>query len=322
MRIAVLDDLEGAWASSPLLKRFRAFGEVHVYDQPGDAHARLAGVQVAVANRERTRFPADLLGALPDLRLIAQTGTGVAHIDVAAATAAGIAVATTPAQSVASVAELNFGLLVALARRIPHGDGRLRQGEWRPTLGMELSGRTMGILGLGSIGVATARRALAFEMPVLAWGRAGTAQQAAELGVEYVPELDALLSRADVVVPCLRLTAATRGLLDARRIGLMKPGALLINTARGALLDQAALVDALAAGRLAGAGLDVFAEEPLAPGHPLAGLPNVVLSPHVGWVTDAVYERFIRETLANIAGFLAGSPRNLHNPGYERAPRR
>lgn len=321
MRIAILDDYEGAWSQSPLLSRLQELGQTVVYTDPGDAREQLRGVQVAVANRERTRFPAELLREMPALRLIAQTGTGVAHIDVAAATALGIAIATTPNQSAASVAELTFGLLLAVARRIPYGDGWLRHGRWRPTLGVELAGRTLGIVGLGAIGAAIARRALAFDMRVLAWGREGSARQAAELGVTYVPDLDDLLRQADVVTLCLRLTPETRGLLDARRLGLMKPGVLLINTARGALVDEVALVAALQQGRLGGAGLDVFATEPLPPDHPLTRLENVVLSPHVGWVTAGVYSRFIREVVASVEGFIVGHPRNILNPGYIRAPR-
>jgi len=253
--------------------------------------AALKGCDAVVANRERTRFTRELLERLPDLRIIAQTGNHAYHIDLAAAEARGVVVARATGGFSTGAAELAIGLAMALMRRIPASDRAMKNGEWRTPLTRVLHGKALGIVGLGHVGRHVAKIANALEMRVLAWGRNLTAEGAASAGVERC-ELDDLLRASDVVSVHATLAPETRGLIDARRIALMKPTACLINTARGPIVDEAAMVAALKDGRILGAGLDVFDQEPLPAGHPLATLPNVVMTPHLGWPTDEAYERF------------------------------
>ncbi len=308
IEIVVLDDFDRVFERSPRLDPLRQMGRLTVYTQPAPSETalieRLEHADVVIANRERTAFGRGLLSRLPRLRLIAQTGHGVAHIDLAAAEEFGVAVRTTHGASVSSVVELAFGLMLACLRALPLHDRRLRQGVWRPEPGRELGGKRLGILGLGEIGSALVPVARAFGMEAVAWGRRASLDRARQLGIPGYADLDELLSLADIVTVHLRLTPETRGLLDARRLALLKPGAVLVNTSRGPTVDESALVAALREGRLA-AGLDVFDTEPLPPRHPLLDLDNVVLSPHIGWVTHDTYERFIVGCVENVREFLA-----------------
>jgi phosphoglycerate dehydrogenase-like enzyme len=202
-------------------------------------------------------------------------------------------------------AELAIGLAIALMRAIPACDRAVRSGHWMTPIGRELQGKTLGIVGLGHVGGHVARIAHAFGMRVLSWSRRRDAAAAAAAGTQPV-ELDDLLKSSDVVSIHATLSAESRGLLDARRLGLMKPDAVLINTARGPIVDEAALVSALAEGRIAGAALDVFEEEPLRADHPLTRLPNVILTPHIGWPTDKTYEQFASAAADALLAFMDG----------------
>ncbi len=308
MRVAILDDIHNAYEGTDGVRRLRARAEeVRIFTGPFGAPEALAGFDAVVANRERTKFDRALIERLPDLRIIAQTGNHVYHIDLAAAEARGITVAKASGGYSIGAAELTIALMLALVRRIPEQDREVKAGRWRTPTTQVLSGKTLGIVGLGYVGRHVARIARAFDMRVLAWGRRLTDAAAAEAGVERA-ELDALLGAADVVSVHATLAPETRGLIDARRLALMKPGAWLVNTARGPIVDEAALVEALAARRIAGAGLDVFDTEPLPAGHALAALPNVVLTPHLGWPTDQAYARFAEAAADALLAHLDGRP--------------
>jgi phosphoglycerate dehydrogenase-like enzyme len=291
MRVAILDDVHGAYAATEGVRRLRERADVTIFERPYDSPVALRGYDAIVTNRERTRLTRAFFEALPGLRIVAQTGNHAYHVDFAAAAAHGVVIAKAAGGFSTGAAELAIGLALAVVRGIPAGDRGVREGGWPAPLGLELADKTMGIVGLGHVGRHVARLANAFGMHVLAWGRTLDAARAAEAGVEAV-KLDELLERADIVSIHATLAPETRGLIDARRLALMKPTAFLVNTARGPIVDERSLVDALSQRHIAGAALDVFDVEPLPPGHPLAALPNVVLTPHLGWPTDRKYAQF------------------------------
>jgi phosphoglycerate dehydrogenase-like enzyme len=309
-RLLVLDDYEGRIAGAPAMARLRDLAEVTVLDRPlaGRDLDGLAEVRVLLAVRERTRLDRRLFDRLPRLELVLQTGGHAYHVDQEAATRRGIVVALGRRARMpsASVPELTFGLMLAVLRRIHPLAGQLAAGDWPAAMGGTLAGRTLGILGLGRHGRPVAGIAAAFGMLALAWDRdPGRDYPDDEPVAERLP-LDDLLERSDVVSVHLRLSPASTGLLDAGRLARMRPGAILINTARGAIVDEQALVAALAAGRLAGAGLDVFATEPLPAGHPLRTAPNVVLTPHIGWKVEEVFAEWVEIAADQLAAWLAG----------------
>jgi phosphoglycerate dehydrogenase-like enzyme len=309
-RLLVLDDYEGRIAGAPAMARLRQLAEVTVLDRPlsdGDLDG-LAGVRVLLAIRERTRLDGELLDRLPDLELVLQTGGHAYHVDREAATRRGIVVALSRRAQMASasVPELTFGLMLAVLRRIHPLAAQLAAGEWPAAMGGTLAGRTLGILGLGRHGRPVARIAGAFGMLVLAWDRnPGRDDPDDEPVAERLP-LNDLLERSDVVSVHLKLSPESTGLLDRDRLARMPPGAILVNTARGAIVDEPALVDALRDGRLAGAGLDVFATEPLPADHPLRTAPNVVLTPHIGWKVEEVFAEWAEIAAEQLAAWLAG----------------
>ncbi len=255
------------------------------------------------------RIDAALLDRCPRLRGVSSVSVGVDHVDLEAATARGIPVGHTPGVLTETTADLAFALLLAAARRVAEGDRFVRAGAWTPErvwepdllLGRDVHGATLGLVGLGAIGQAVARRAQGFGMRVLAWSR--TRRDVP--GVEFT-SLDALLAAADFVSVHVALVAETRGLLGAAALARMKSGAVLVNTARGGIVDEAALADALRSGRLAAAGLDVFAGEPLDPASPLLGLPNAVLTPHIGSASEATRARMVALAVENLLAALAG----------------
>jgi phosphoglycerate dehydrogenase-like enzyme len=309
-RLLVLDDYEGRIAGAPAMARLRELAEVTVLDRPlADRHLDgLAEVGVLLAVRERTRLDRQLFDRLPRLELVLQTGGHAYHVDQEAATRRGIVVALgrRARMPTASVPELTFGLMLAVLRRIHPLAGQLAAGDWPAAMGGTLAGRTLGILGLGRHGRPVARIAAAFGMLALAWDRDPRRDYPDDEPVAERLPLDDLLERSDVVSVHLRLSPASTGLLDAGRLARMRPGAILINTARGAIVDEQALVAALAAGRLAGAGLDVFATEPLPAGHPLRTAPNVVLTPHIGWKVEEVFAEWVEIAADQLAAWLAG----------------
>jgi phosphoglycerate dehydrogenase-like enzyme len=309
-RLLVLNDDEGRIAGAPAMERLRELAEVTVLDRPlGDGDLeRLADVRVLLAIRERTRLDGALLDRLPQLELVLQTGGHAYHVDQRAATGRGVVVALSRRATMASasVPELTFGLMLAVLRRIHPLAAELAAGAWPAAMGGTLAGRTLGILGLGRHGRPVARIATAFGMVVLAWDRdPGREYPDDEPVAERLP-LDDLLERSDVVSVHLKLSPESTGLLDRERLARMRPGAILVNTARGAIVDEQALVEALAAGRLAGAGLDVFATEPLPADHPLRRAPNVVLTPHIGWKVDEVFTEWAEIAAEQLDAWLAG----------------
>jgi phosphoglycerate dehydrogenase-like enzyme len=291
VRVAILDDIHDAWERTAGVRRMRERAEVVIFKGPFGAASKLRGFTVLIANRERTKFTRDLLGELTDVRMIIQTGNHAANIDFDAARERAIVMAQASGGYSIGAAEMTIALALAVMRQIPQNDAALRRGEWQVPSTPVLHGKTFGVIGLGRVGGHVARLAAAFGMRVVAWSPTLDAQRAAQGGAERV-ELDDLLRTADVVSVHASLTAATRGLIDARRLALMKPSAYLINTARGPIVEEAALVAALRDKRIAGAGLDVFDKEPLPAGHALTKLPNVVLTAHIGWPTDDGYRRW------------------------------
>jgi phosphoglycerate dehydrogenase-like enzyme len=320
-RIVVLDDWNEAFSASPAVDRVRERADLEIHTDVAPSRAatveRLAGAQVVVANRGRTAFDGELFGSLPDLRLLAQTGDGVHHIDVAAATANGVLISVAPGGSTAAMVEFTIGMIIAMLRRFAQQDRALRAGQWPNWIGQELDGKTLGVVGLGRLGSRVARVAQAFGMRVLASGLTLTEERARAAGVEY-RDLDALFSESDVVSIHLALSERSRGVITAAHLARMKPTAVLINTARGPIVDEGALVGALKSRRIAGAALDVYNEEPLPPDHPLLSCENTLLTAHCGWVTDNTYDAFISGVVENIEAYLDGRPRNVLNP--EAAP--
>jgi phosphoglycerate dehydrogenase-like enzyme len=271
----------------------------------------LEGFEVVVAMRERTPFTAKRLASLPDLKLLVTTGMANASIDMAAARELGITVCGTGSLP-SPTAELTWGLIIALQRNLVEEDRRMREGGWQRTIGPELAGRTLGILGLGRLGGRVARIARAFEMEVIAWSEHLTPEAAAEAGAEAVGR-DELFERADVLTIHTRLSDRTRGLVGARELGLMKPTAVLVNTSRGPIVDEDALLKALREGTIAGAALDVYAKEPLPEDHPLREAPRTLLSPHLGYVTTGTYEVMYRDAVEDIAAWMRGKPVRVLN---------
>jgi phosphoglycerate dehydrogenase-like enzyme len=305
LRVAILDDIHAAYESTGGVRRLRERAAVEIFTMPLRSPGELRGFDALIANRERTRFTRALLAQLTDVRIIAQTGNHAHHIDFAAARERGIVVAKASGGYSIGAAELSFGLAIAVMRQIPVQDVAVRRGDWRPPYTRVLHGKTMGIVGLGQVGRHVARIAAAFGMRTLAWGPRLTTQEATTAGAEWRP-LDDLLRESDVVTLHASLSGESRGLIGEARLRLMKPTACLVNTARGGLIDEAALLDALRERRIGGAGLDVFEEEPVPPGHPFTMLPNVVLTPHLGWPTDEAYERFAAAACDVLLAYLDG----------------
>ena len=315
-RVAILDDYQNVarrmaeWATLPAGTDVVVFAD-HLKDA-GAVAARLADFEVVVAMRERTAFPRALLERLPKLKLLITTGMRNASIDVAAAIERGIVVCGTAGLPYPT-AELTWGLILALMRRIPVEDRATRDGRWQVSCGLGLNGKTLGVIGLGGLGSRVAKVGRAFEMDVIAWSQNLTEARAAEVGAKLVSK-DELLARADVASIHLVLSDRTRGLIGARELSLMKPSAYLINTSRGPIVDEGALVAAVRGGRIAGAGLDVYDDEPLPLDHPMRNLPNTVITPHLGYVTEEGYRIFYGQALEDVKAWLAGQPVRVIRP--------
>jgi D-3-phosphoglycerate dehydrogenase len=324
MRIAVLDDYQDAARG---LQCFRLLDghEVKVFTHGarglGQLAARLAPFDALVLIRERTAFPAALLARLPNLKLISQTGKVSGHIDVAAATGHGIAIAEGIGSPVAP-SELTWALIMAASRKIVPYASNLKDGLWQTAsinpvlngLGRSLRGRTLAIWGYGKIGQLVAGYARAFGMRVLVWGSEGSRQKALADGFEAAASREALFAQADVLTLHLRLGEATRGIVKAEDFARMKPDALFVNTSRAELVEDGALEQALRAGRPGHAALDVFSNEPLRPDSPLLRIPTVLATPHLGYVEQDSYEIYFQTALENIVRFAAGQPDNILNP--------
>jgi len=275
---------------------------------------QLAGAQALVLIRERTPVTRALIERLPRLRLVSQLARTTGHIDIAACTGHGIAVATGNSKSPVSPAEHTFALILAAARSIPLEAGRMQRGEEPTTLGFTLRGKTLALLGFGTIGELVAQMGRGFAMRVVTHGREGSRARASLAGVEFIEDRARFFREADVLSLHLRLTPDTRGSVTAADLALMKPTALLANTARAELIAPNALVEALEAGRPGYAGLDVFEQEPVPTDHPLLQMPNVVCTPHYGWATHETYEQYFGEAFDNVLAFDGGHPANIVNP--------
>lgn len=314
--IAILDDYQKVALEMADWSRLQANHRITVFEEPfpdEDAVVRaLAGFEVVCLMRERTPFPASLIERLPDLRLIVTSGSRNAAIDVAAAAKRGVLVCGTETPGHAT-AELTMGLMLALARNIHIEAADMRAGGWQTTIGRELRGKTLGLIGLGRLGGAVAKFGQAFGMKVIAWSQNLTEKRCQEVGAEKVTK-DDLLRRADFISIHTRLSDRTRGLIGAGELGLMKPTAYLINTSRGPIVDEAALISALNEGRIAGAALDVYDREPLPADHPLRSTPRLLLTPHLGYVTEETYRVFYAGMVQAIEGWLAGKPVYILEP--------
>ncbi len=307
---AVLDDYQGVALTSADWTSVSETYDVRVLRSPlapADVPAALAGCPVVVAMRERTAFPRELLAEIPDLRLLVTTGMANASIDLDAARELGVVVCGT-ASSSDPPAELTWALVLGLARRLVDEATSVRAGGWQHTVGLDLAGKSLGLLGLGKIGSRVARVGTAFGMSVQAWSEHLEESRCAEVGVRLVPSMDELLSTSDVVSVHLRLSDRTRGLLGEAELRSMRPTALLVNTSRAEIVDQPALLRALSEGWIAGAGLDVFDQEPLAADSPWRRLPNVLATPHLGYVSEDNYRRFYGQAVEDILAFRAGEP--------------
>jgi len=322
MRVAILDDYQQVSLASADWSAVRSLGQIDVFAQHIERTEALVSAlepyDVVVAMRERTYFDAERLGQLPRLRLLVTTGMGNAAIDLAACAARGVTVCGTGGIGSATV-ELTWGLILALVRHIPAEDQRLKlagraggaalgaSGGWQQTVGTGLEGKRLGVVGFGRLGQQVGRIGRAFGMQVVAWSQNLDAAVTAEEQVEAVSK-EALFSSADVVTVHYKLSSRSSGIVGAAELALMKPSAYLINTSRGPLVDSAALVAALRSGAIAGAALDVYDVEPLPLGDPLRSAPNVVLTPHLGYVTEETYRVFYGDAAEDIVAFANGAP--------------
>ena len=321
MKLAILDDYQRLALQSADWGRLRARGiDISVFHEAfasaDDAAAKLAPFEVLVLMRERTPFPRALIERLPNLKFIALTGLRAASLDSQACSARRIPVShTAPGRTSAVTAELAFGLILAAARDFARAERNMRAGRWHENLrgGTILEGKRLGILGLGKLGGRVAGYAKAFGMEVVAWSQNLTPERAAQAGAALLSK-EELLATSDFVTIHLVLSERTRGLLGAADLARMKPGAILVNTSRGPIVDERAMLEALKSGRLAHAALDVYDREPLPADHPLRTMENVTLIPHLGYVSEDVYASFYRDCVENVEAWLAGKPVRVVNP--------
>jgi phosphoglycerate dehydrogenase-like enzyme len=310
-RLAILDDYQDVahgfadWAALEA-EGVRVVTYREPFASPEALVAALADVTMVVAMRERTAFPREVLEKLPGLQLLVTTGMANASIDVAAAVEQGITVCGTPGSPTAAP-ELTWALLLAIARNLTAEEKSLRAGTWQTSVGFELAGKTLGVVGLGKIGRRIAAYGRAFGMDVLAWSQNLTAEAAKEAGARLVSK-DELFRQSDVATLHLRLSARSENIVGEQELRLLGPEGVLVNTARGPLVNQDALLKALSEGWIRGAALDVFDQEPLQAGHPLLTAPNTVLSPHLGYVTRESYRQFYGGAFEDVTAWLAGAP--------------
>lgn len=310
-KIVVPDDFPPVLSGGAAERELRELGDVTVFtergaDQEAELIRRIGDAAVVVNIRAHARFSARVLDACRGLRLISVWGTGTDHIDLEACRARGVAVASTPGVNANAVAEHTIALMLAVMRRIPAMDAAVRAGQWPRAMLGQLEGKTLGLVGLGAIGRRVATLAAPFGVRLLAATFGPDHGRATAAGARHVP-VETLLRESDVVSLHLRLSAETTSYISAKRLALMKPTAYLINTARAGLVDRNAMLEALREARIAGAGLDVFHEEPIPPGDPLLALPNVVLTPHDAGTTQEVVDLGLRRTVENVAQFLRGT---------------
>jgi D-3-phosphoglycerate dehydrogenase len=310
-RCAILDDYQNVALKVTDWSKVAADLDIAVFNEhlggPDNVIKALQGCEIVVAMRERTGFPRAVIEKLPDLKLLITTGMRNASIDAAAAKERGIVVCGTPAVG-SPTSGIAIGLMLELTRRIGYENARMKAGvPWQSTIGVDLDGLTLGVLGLGKLGQRTARIAKAFGMKVIAWSQNLTPEKCKEAGVDYVSKED-LFRQSDFVTIHVVLSQRSRGIVGAKEFGLMKPSAYIINTSRGPIIDEAAMLAALKDKKIAGAGLDVFDVEPLPVDHPLRKLDNVVLTPHLGYVATQNYQAYFAGVVDDIRGYLDGKP--------------
>jgi len=319
-KVAVLDDWQGVARQSADWSALQSRAEVtffaDAFADENDAAAKLADFEIVLSMRERTPLPASLINRLPKLRMMGMTGARNASLDTPACTARGVVVCNTQGggYSDSATAELALGLLIAAARGIPRGDANIRSGTFQMGLpvGMGLAGKTIGILGLGRLGTYMATYCLALRMKVIAWSQNLTAEKAQAAGATLVSK-DELMATSDAISIHLVLSDRSRGLVGAADIARMKKGAILINTSRGPIVDEKAMLAALHENRIV-AALDVFDREPLPQGHPLRSAPNTVLMPHMGYGTKETWDTFYPQMIENALAFMDGKPVRVTNP--------
>ena len=316
--IVVPDDIGGSFKSSSSIERLKKIATVVFHEQRALSDVELIErVHVATVilsfRPAFTRFSTPILDGAPNLRMICISGTGVEDVAVSEATARKIAVANVPGPSNRAVAEHCLALLLSVARAVPAQDRAIRQGEWKAMQGIELGGKTLGIIGVSAISSELAPIARGLGMSVISWSRDNDAARAAAIGSQAV-SFDELLTNADVISLHVRLNDSTRNMIGPAQFARMKRGAIVINTARGGLIDENALVHALNSGQVGGAGLDVFSHEPLPPGHPFIAMDNIVMTPVSAWSTVDASARMINQSIENVVKFLAGTPVNVVNP--------
>jgi len=310
-RCAVLDDYQNVALKLADWSKITGDVDVTVFNQhiggPDEVHRALRDFDIVCMMRERTPFRRNTIEALPNLKLLITTGARNASIDMAAAAERGITVCGTSSFGNPTTG-ITFGLILELTRRIGFEHARLEAGQpWQVTLGPDIEGMTLGIIGLGKLGVRVAGVAKAFGMKVIAWSPNLTAEKCKEVGVEYASKED-LFRQADIVTIHVQLGDRSRGLVGVKDIGLMKPTAYIVNTARGPIVDEKALLGALTERRIAGAGLDVFDVEPLPLDHPFRTMDNVVITPHLGYVSLQNYQHYFPDIVEDIRGFIDGKP--------------
>ena len=320
-RVAVLDDFEKLADTVPAYDQLKARADVTIFrerlDSPDKIQRALGEMDILLLMRERTSLSDKEYERLPNLKFISQTGRTSRHLDLPSAIRRGIVVAGTPADNGTSTKELTVGLILALLRWIPQIDRRMRQESWPAVAGRLLEGKTVGVLGFGRIGKEVARVIKAFNARVLAYSRTLTAGIAGGVGAECVP-METLLNQSDVVTLHVPLNPNTRGIIGEKELAMMKPGALLVNTSRGPLVNEKALIAALETGRLGGVGLDVFDAEPLPMDHPLRRFDNAILLSHRGYATVEVLRERYQEAMTNILNFLDGKPVPLLKPEAQK----
>jgi phosphoglycerate dehydrogenase-like enzyme len=314
VRCAILDDYQNVVLKVIDWSKVKGDLDIKVFNEhlggPDKVIAALKGFQIVVAMRERTGFPKQVIDALPDLKLLITTGMRNASIDTEAAKARGVTVCGTPNFG-NPTSGITIGLMLELTRHIGYENARLHAGAtWQTTIGPDLEGLTLGVLGLGRLGTHTANIAKAFGMKVIAWSQNLTPEKCAAAGVGYVSK-DELFRQSDFITIHIVLSPRSRGLVGAKELGLMKSTAFIINTSRGPLIDEPALIAALREKKIAGAGLDVFDAEPLPLDHPFRKMDNVVITPHLGYVTEQNYRHYFTGAVEDIRGFLDGKPVRL-----------